>query len=289
LILTLLSLGLEANLHLSVWDVKGAFLKTPTIPGADIYVRLHRGLTAQVILLRPEWKKSVRRDGSMMVRCKKAWYGLAASSALWNRELTGTLVKDCGFTQHKMVPCLFYRLVEGVRHMILLHVDDMGVLMPENSPEYIRVKGILEAKYDNMRVQEGDKVTYIGYEIQRNRTENTFTLSMKDRIETFFSSMGTAVKAKPARNPAMNSGFMKADPVDTAPHSDIKGYRSLVMTLAYISAVLPEIKFHVSWLATKQSCPSKIDWCRAIHLLHYVYARREVGIVVRAIGKNLIL
>ena len=77
------------------------------------------------------------------MECEKAWYGLPASPSLWNKEIHKTLTTKCGYICHTMVSCLYYKYVDNVLCMMLLHVDDIGVLMPQDDIEYNRVKRIL--------------------------------------------------------------------------------------------------------------------------------------------------
>jgi len=280
----ILSLGLECNFDLSVWDIKGAFLKSPMYT-KGVYVLLRAHVVRRLLKIRPEWKEFVRKDGSMLVECNKAWYGLSAAAALWNKEIHNTLVNQCGYTQHSKVKCLYIKRVQGVNCYIMLHVDDMGVLMPPDNIEYDRVKTILTEKYAEMRIQTGDDVKYIGYEIKRNRSKNCFEISMKKKIEDAMKDFGITLGNKTVRNPARNGNFSKLKK-DVVPFGDIKSYRSLVMTMAYISAVHPAIKYHVGYLATKQANPCTDDWDKAIHVMKYLGSSTDECMEVHAFGKE---
>ena len=280
----ILSLGLESNFNLAVWDIKGAFLKSP-MATKGVYVLLRAHVVKRLIKVRPDWSPYVRADGSMLVECNKAWFGLCASAALWNKEIHNTLVTNCGYTQHSKVTCLYSKRIQGETCYIMLHVDDMGVLMPPNNIEYNRVKKLLENKYDAMRVQTGDSVKYIGYEINRNRKKNCFDINMSNKIDEALEAFGITVGDKPIKNPAKNGQFSKLKQ-ESIPYKDIKQYRSLVMTIAYISGVHPAIKYHVGYLATKQACPSIDDWGKAVHLMKYLGYTKDDCMQVHAFGKD---
>lgn len=48
----------------------------------------------------------------------------------------------------------------------------------------------------------------------------------------------------------------------------ITNYRSLLMTMHYITIVQPSIKYFVAWLATHQSAPTDSDWEKALHCIY---------------------
>ena len=290
LIFTLLSLGLRHDLELEVWDVKAAFFKAPMKCKELVYVRLNAHVTARMIEYRPEWASFVRRDGTMMVACDKAWYGTQAASSLWNAEVTKTLTEKCGYSQHSMVPCLFYKITNGVPSYILLHVDDLGVMFPADGVERSRVLDILEKEYETLKKQSGDSVTYIGLEILRDRIANQFRVGMKKRVDKVGFGLGftelTRSVSNPAKNPATFCSPTEAQDLDVLQESDFTGFRSLVMTLNYITIVMPHIKFHVIWLATRQSKPTKTDWDKLMHLLRYVWCNRSDEIILGPMAEN---
>ena len=127
-----------------------------------------------------EWNDCVKPNGTMMVQASKGWYGLCAASALWYNEVSKTL-EESRYVKHQLDRCLFHKKDEnGDMCYIMLHVDDMGVIMKPNSFEKIRLKNILEDKYEKLKAQDTDTVKYIGLEIHRNRENNRFELTMND-------------------------------------------------------------------------------------------------------------
>ena len=288
IVFMILSLGLQQGHRLSVLDVKGAFLKAE-MKTKGVYVRLQARVVKEVIAQKPEWASYVRKDGSMMVEANKAWYGLSAASALWNAEIDKTLRDECGYIRHDMVKCLYYKVVDGVTSYIMLHVDDLGVLMPKDSIEYNRVVGILEVKYGELRKQVGNKVDYIGLEITHDIENNKFEVGMSGRITKVYENYLKGVVEKHVNNPRRNEGFSETNEVraNAATHWDTTEYRSVVMTMSYISIVHPEVKYHISRLASKQSKPSVEDMKDALHVLQYVNENKNNPIVISAIGSNI--
>jgi hypothetical protein len=231
--------------------------------------------------LRPEWSKFLQDDGGLLMRLLKAWYGSKPAPALWHEELKKTL-KELGYTQHPKVACIFMHISDGVTSYLLLHVDDLGGMFPTDGVEKRRVKAYLESKYNDMRVQDGDNVVYIGFEVFRNRKQRRFEIGMKTRIDKIVKKWNiTKTKKLPYR-----SNLCQA--VDeTEPCSDVTDYRSLVMTCRYIAMTCkPEILFVCSYLSTFQSEPTVRNYSDALHMLEYLNGVSDERMYIYGIGEN---
>lgn len=285
----ILGLSLQSGLELTTWDVKGAFLQSPMVT-KGVFVRVESHVAKEMCKARPEWKEYLRRDGSLMLECNKAWYGLAASSALWNKEIHKTLTGECGYSQHCMVACLYYRKVRGRLCFLMLHVDDIGALMPPDGVERERVKAILESRYAEMKEQRGERITYIGMEVYQPKGSSRLHVNMERRIKAMGVDFGIETPSKVRANPAKTaSSFMQAPSVDDEKLSDLRRYRSLVMTLQYITLVRPHCKFHVSWLASRQSSPTVRDWMKAVYLAEYLLSTVNDCITIKPAGENIVI
>jgi len=283
----MLSICIHEGLDLEVWDVKGAFLKAK-LAKKGVYVRLDKMVTARMMaVLQQEdeskyevWKKEVRADGTLMVEVQKGWYGLPAASALWYQEISTTLIEIAGYTRHSQDRCLFYKRLEGGKTAyILLHVDDLGVMMPPGSPEWKRVKDIMESKYEKMSIKTGDKVKYIGLELERNREKDRFEIRMTDYITKLATIHEVDMEKCKEINPADSINF-KNEEYDGVENELIVDadeallYRSLVMSMQYGNMVVPSVKYHVIHLATRQAHPKKGDYNKALRVLRYMYTKR---------------
>ena len=251
-------------------------------------VRLDKNVTARMLeLLKIEdpekhilWSEAVRADGILMVEAQKGWYGLPAASALWYQEISKTLTEIAGYTRHAYDGCLFTRKLECVKTAyILLHVDDLGVMMPPGSAEWKRLKDIMESKYEQMSIKQGDSVKYIGLELTRNRSLNRFEIRMSTYIEKL-ADIHEIDTRKNLSNPADSLNF-RDEQYDGDENEDIIAeddrllYRSLVMSMQYGNMVVPAVKYHVILLATRQAHPKKGDYTKALRVLGYMYSKRH--------------
>ena len=300
LIYLMLSIAIEYVLEFEVWDVKGAFLKADL--GKDgVYVRLEPHVASIVLDIirekRPEdlkmWEECVNTEnGSLMVECSKGWYGLPASSALWYKKIS-TSLESAGYTCHRMDKCLFMKKLEdGQRAYIMLHVDDMGVMMPAGHPERGILLGRLEGEFEELKKQTDNTLKYVGYEIFRDRELNRFELGMATYVERMVEKHLPGLKMDGiCENPAMDKDFSSYDVavegVDgSLPYENITRFRSIVMGMHYATLVLPSVKYHVIFLATKQSKPSVRDMKLAEHVLKYMYASRNKRMYIYGFGES---
>ena len=304
----MLSVCIHHGLDLQVWDVKGAFLKSPLhTPG--VFVRIDAMVTAEILdmlsnecLLEPNnqqpadrhqlWLDKVRADGTMMVEVHRGWYGLPAASALWFKEISQTLVDDAGYIQSTIDRCLFSKkLDDGSHAYVMLHVDDLGVMIPPDHAEWDRLRTILEKKYEALSVKKGDRVKYIGLELVRNREKNRFEISMNDYIKNLCTLHGVNTLKCSEINPADSLHFndVEYDGDDDMEISDAKElllYRSLVMSMQYGNLVVPSVRYHVIYLATRQAHPKKGDYKKALRVLRYMHTMSEKAMHIYGMGKN---
>lgn len=297
LVNVMLSTCIEQGLELEVWDVKGAFLKAP-LPTPGVYVKLMPHIVVLILdLLKvqdsgkfAEWTRAVRPDGSLIVEVNKGWYGLACSSMIWYQEIAGTLMTEGGYSRHPLERCLFHRIDQaGKWSYVLLHVDDMAVMAGEDGVEHARLRRILEVKYEALKVQTGDKVKYIGFEITRNRIENRFQLTMSEYINRLCEVYDIVAGNRKISNPASCEEYGKSvytTVEDETPVGDIAKYRSLVMSMQYGTLVMPSVKYHVILLATRQVAPKQGDMKKARRVLQYMQSKASKPVYIYGYGEN---
>lgn len=294
----MLSTCLQMELDLEVWDVKGAFLKAP-LHTKGVYVKLQSKIVDLIIEMLTsnklydhlnKWTKAKRSDGSVIVEVHKGWYGLACCSMLWYEEISTTLTETCGYNRHHMDKCLFYRKdpVTGYYSFVLLHVDDMAVMTNPKCKEGQRLRKILEGKYEELKIQTGDAVKYVGFEIKRDRAANRFELTMHDYISRMCEKYAVDKDhGREVKNPAASDEFSSINyknDQENREYHDKTGYRSLVMGMQYATLVQPACKYHIISLATRQSNPRVGDYNRATRVLKYMHAKSHKPLYIYAYG-----
>ena len=130
-------------------DIGGAYLNTD-INRDDIFMILDKDVTVITVNHMPELKPFVRRNGTMIVRLRKALYGLIQSAKLWYENLTAFL-KSQGFKENEIDNCVMNKVMNGRQVTILIYVDDILVLATdEQDLDY--VTKILKDQYESLTI-----------------------------------------------------------------------------------------------------------------------------------------
>ena len=253
-----------------------------------IFVMLKKAVVDRVIKRRPEWARFVLPNGQMLVRAKKAWYGLASSPAVWNREITTTLEVN-GYKRHPLVECLYLKWTGKVPSIIQLFVDDCGVCFAKDGKERKRMLGVLTAKYGQLHQQTGNKVNYIGMEITRVTTTESGVeefhvtqLAQIAKVNKKFDMDIDDVVAEPAKR-----NFMDAPTGAQADGVSVHQYKSLVASLRYIAALTHvTLGFHCGYLSSQQTCPTVKNMEEAKQLLRHINYMKDRPVRIRALGSK---
>ena len=117
-----LAIATERNMEVSTGDVETAFLKADNYD--DQLMRIGPRESQYFIKAFPLLKKHLDHRGTLVVRIKKALYGLVQSARLWYLHLASSL-KGLGYTATLEDKCVFSKNVKGELSFILIHVDDL--------------------------------------------------------------------------------------------------------------------------------------------------------------------
>ena len=278
---TMCSVCIEEDLNLDVWDIRAAFLQADMLT-EGIYACIEKHIADLIFEMKPEWAKYKQYDGSLLVELLKAWYGTEAASALWYKTIRESIMDKCGYQQHKYVECMFFKKLDsGKNAYILLHVDDIGAMIPSDGKERNRVLNILQDVHGTMKVQEGDEVTYIGVELSRDRANKRFLVRQTKRIEKLCKQFKINTYAKCPVRPSL----MEEDNSELLDKNGITDYRSLIMSMRYIAMTsMPECLFVCSFLATVQTRATVKYLDEAYHVLKYMCGRQKHAVYIYGIG-----
>jgi hypothetical protein len=227
----------------------------------------------------PKLARYVTRNGEMRVRVKKALYGLAQSPKLWYEHLARSL-KTLGYAPTDEDRCAFINNTpEGV-HWILTHVDDM-LILTSSMDEVARLKLALEAIYPEMKYQEGDSLKYLGMELSRDRARRTIVMSLRQYTREILKEYGIS-ESRPC--PSVKQLIQEAPEAPV----DVTKYLSLLMKVMYLAKrTRPDILFVCSYLATHAKAPMELHWKRLNHVLMYLHATADLGLVLSASSTQL--
>ena len=278
----LLSLVPHYRLKTSVVDIKCAFLNAEL--EKPINMILDKSIAQSFIEFNPSWSNYLRPNGAILVQLKKALYGTREAARCWNQNITITMIEKLHFKQSTYDKCLFYYIKDNIRCYIGIHVDDL-LICCNNDRFYDDIILTLSNIYDSPKVQSGGDLIYLGCELRIDPNDYSVTLSQADYIKKILVEYNINSDTPcPVYTDIMNHAN------DSVPFKDIRGYMSLVMKLLYISNhTRPDISFPVSYLTTKNTCPSYRDWQSALRLLSYLKHTIHLNLVYRGMSEKLMI
>ena len=78
----------------------------PEVGDHDVLMRLNKVLTSALIRIDPTYSMYVQKNGSRVVRLRKALYGRRESAAMWHSKLSADLA-TIGYKINKLDTCVF--------------------------------------------------------------------------------------------------------------------------------------------------------------------------------------
>jgi hypothetical protein len=260
----LFAVAARNDMQAAVIDVTAAYLNAP-IGRDNVFIRLTNQVTETLVRLRPEYHRYVDpRTGCLVVRLKRALYGLIESAKLWNEHLTATLT-TAGWTASKVDPCVMHRVDDtGDMHYLCIHVDDI-VVFSRKTAVLESVADVLRKKYDKVSMSTGNSLEYLGIKFDFDRRKGCVKVSQPGYVRDILDSY--AVKGH-AKTPA-TADLFNVDP-NAAP-TDYTDFISKVMKLMFLALrSRPDILLATTFLASRCSAPTVQDMYKLKRVLMYL-------------------
>jgi len=226
----ILKLANDEDLNTEVWDVHGAFLKAH-ITTETINMLINKDIASQLIELQPAWQQYRRSNGDLMVRLDKALYGTTIAANLWYNHISAIIMKD-GYTKHPSDKCFFYKINKhsGKKTYLVIHVDDI-LICYNNNKDKNQLQQTLEHAYGKLAIQQSNELTYLGFNINRNRQSKETHISMN----TYTQQIIDLYNVKDTVTVPTTTGFISET---DSPPTDSTEYRSLIMKLMYLAGMM---------------------------------------------------
>ncbi|GLI71167.1 hypothetical protein VaNZ11_016269 [Volvox africanus] len=249
----LMALVAAADLELHQMDMKTAFLNG--ILEEEVYVLQPRGYG--------------EGNQQKVCRLQKSLYGLKQAPRAWYVRLREEL-EQMGFQVSQADPGLFLKDVQGERVYVLVYVDDL-LVAAKSMATLNAVKNRLMSAFDIRDL--GEARVFLGYEIERNRTEHTLKLSLTRFITELVAKYGLE-EANPRKVPLSKALRAVGERLDVQQFP----YGELVGSLLYLSVgTRPDISYSVGALSRYMSKPTVEHWQAAKGVLRYLIGT-NVGI-----------
>jgi len=220
-----------------------------------------------IYMTQPEGRPEGLNAPKIIVRLRKALYGLQQAPRLWHDDMNAFLL-SLGFTRCLADPNLYLR---SDSILILLYVDDITMSYPEAAAKAaIEVKAKLLDKYKITNI--GPARQFLGIEIHRNDIGTGISLGQKAYITTILRLFGMEHTHGVSTPMDPNIKLDLAEDWGEKELEDITDYDQAVMgSLMYAAlATRPVISYAVAALSRYNSRPFTSHMTAAKRVLQYL-------------------
>ncbi|CDO71000.1 hypothetical protein BN946_scf184844.g4 [Trametes cinnabarina] len=219
-------------------------------------------------------------------RLLKALYGLKQAGLLWYRVVCA-LMSEIGLTRSEYDPGVFHLITQDVVIIIVIHVDDC-ILVTNSRLLMEGLKAQLAQRYEIVNL--GEARWLLGYEIRRDRSACTVSLSQVAYIDTMLSrfNMTDAHPVSVPLDPHTNLFNYTLDDDERAEMRN-RPYAQLIGSLMYAAITTrPDISFATSTLARLMADPATIHWEAAKRVLRYLKGTRNYVLMFGSTSDGLV-
>jgi len=244
---------------------------------------LHGDLKEEVYMTLPTGYAGFGRDTQatqtsstkrrMVCKLLRSLYALKQAPRQWFEKLSIVLVQF-GFHQSKADYTLFTKHTPTSYIAVLVYVDDM-VITGSDDKVISALKSYLSAQFHMKDL--GYLSYFLGLEVNRT-PEGIFLCQRKYTLDLLKETkINNCQSLKVPLTPNLKLYMDSGEPLE-----DPNRYRRLVGKLIYLSITRPDISFAVQFLNQFMSCPVDAHMQEAFHVLRYLHATAEHGILLAA-------
>jgi hypothetical protein len=276
-LMLLLNIAAIMDWDIDQFDIKGAFLNA-IMPRNDVFVSLNEDLTKILLSFAPKFADSVDDKGRAVLKLNKCLYGLKESSMEFYKLMKSVLM-ELGFQVSKHDQSLFFRVVKGVKHYVVIHVDDL--LSFSSSRELLdELIQNLEKRFKDVTLDRNpEHLQYIGLDIQRNRQKRSMFISQPGMTSDVMENFDTGDEEE--EMPYDSNLFGQAvETLPTLPREEITKFKSKLMQLVYLCRTRPDIRLPLAFLTTRMEAPTQLDIDKLTKVARYVNGTRGLGVTL---------
>eukprot|EP01036_Dinobryon_divergens_P034190 gene34190-44172_t len=264
---TILAIAAHEGHNLTAIDIKGAYLNA-SLKTVEVHMRIPPYLARLFVpvymqLQNRDISDYLEKDGSLIVKIKKALYGLVESARLWYDHLCATLL-SIGYKVSQFDRGLFFKDTDTGKSLICLHVDDVLQSTNSNALNEELIKH-LRTTYKDINIQTGDKIFYLGLQLDVNSRQRSIEISQPGYVADLLKEFPVdKVSVSPAADNLFDTSS-EGQPVDTT------AYASKLMKLSYLAKrTRPDILLAVSFLAMRMKNPNHYDSSKLQRIYEYL-------------------
>ena len=261
----LLALSCENDWEIIGMDVKTAFLNSEL--EEQVYMEIPEGVSIPAQSNQPQYRPR------SVCRLLKSIYGLKQSPRAWYGRIHDFFTSN-NFIRSESDHSLFINYEKKI--ILLLYVDDLVLAAPSKDLiNWIRMKLHKEFEMTDL----GDLSTFLGLEIERNRSQRTLHLSQRTYIIKILTEYGM-LASNPTPTPAdVNVQLQKSNTEFVASLVETQAYQSAVGSLMYVMlGTRPDISYAVSKVSQYSTNPNHTHWTAVKRIFRYLAGTPNRGL-----------
>lgn len=264
-----MSVASNKKLEMGVGDYTHAFLDAE-LSRPDVFVRFSKTVARELVAIDDKYRPFLRPDNSIVVRLKKALYGLKESSMEFYKLLAKRFTEE-GFTISETDAALFLKQRNGYVQVVGSHVDDIFSFGSKDDLD--KLQPSLGKKFTKLTFNRVvDETNYLGMTVRHDKKSGAYFLSQPKHIDKLVESLQME-KGKSFDVPFASTNLFSFD--DDAEPTDSTKYRSLLMLASYIANTRVDIRLPIAALSTRMENPTKEDFLKLVRLIKYLNGTRD--------------
>lgn len=246
----LLSVAANESMHLKQFDVSTAFLYGEL--EEDIYMTQPEGFS----------------DGTDRVcKLKRSLYGLKQAPRCWNKRF-GNFLEKRGFQASIADPCMYFRIRNGKKLILVLYVDD-GLIAAKDPDDLDAFISELKSEF---KITSKDADYFLGVEIQRS--DNGVYISQAGHANRILQKFNFA-DCKHVSTPMVKTSSEASDDKEEPNYP----YRSAVGALMYLMlGTRPDLAYSIGVLSRNLEKPSHENIIQLKRVFRYIAGTTTLGI-----------
>ena len=248
----LMAVAAKFNLDAHQLDAVNAFVNSTLHEDERMHIELPEGF---------------KRNG-VVLKLKRALYGLRRSPRLWQEELVGTL-RQLGLSEVPDEPCI---MTNGDWLLVFYYVDDIVLL--SRACDKSKKDDFIEKLKEKYQLKDiGELRWFLGIEVKRDRRERTLSLSQQAYIEKIAARFEERGKGRTGTPIARI--FEKSE--DMATEHEIRMFQQRIGSILYAAiSTRPDVAFATAHLSQFLTNPSKEHTDAANQCLRYLHDTRHL-------------
>ena len=254
--------------HIKTIDIAGAYLNANIASH-----KIDPILSEFLVDIDPStYRPLVRNNGKIVVQLQKALYGCVESAKLWYDLLTSSLISD-GYAQVPSDPCVFMKDINNRPTYVVVYVDDLFVVS-QNMVAIDELESLLRSRFKDITVHSGTIHSYLGMTFDFSKSKSVL-ITMDGYLQDLLKLSGIPGVCK---TPATEHLFQTIDSklLNVAKKST---FHTLTAKLLYLAKrTRPDILLPVSYLTTRVTEPTEVDWTKLERVIKYLNGTQGLGI-----------